>query len=168
MGDPQFDEIIKVIANKQGLQGIPGDTGVGTKGDTGTQGDTGVGTKGDTGTHGDTGTQGDTGIAETALLLFAGEALTKGTPFYIKSDGKAWKANLTSAIRGIWQSASTLADAQGYGQITGQMTLGSWAWTPGVDLYSDTSGVLTTTVSTNGNIIAYAITATEIVIDQRV
>lgn len=94
------------------------------------------------------------------LLLTAGETLTVRNCFYVKSDGKAWKATALTPCHGVWQSASTVADAQGYGQIDGTMTYASWTWTPGAALYSNASGALVATATPYQ--IGYAISATQI------
>jgi len=96
------------------------------------------------------------------IKIVAGEALTVRKVFYIKNDGKAWKAtNVTDAF-GMWQSESTGVGAQGYGQVGGVMTYASWTWTPGAILYSDVNGDFTTVVT--GRPVAYALSATEIVL----
>jgi hypothetical protein len=97
------------------------------------------------------------------LKLTAGETLTKGAPFYVKAaDGKAWKATNATKKIGVWQSTSTTADTAGYGQIGGTMTFG--AWTANDLLYANSSGALTATATGNGNPIAYALSATKIMI----
>jgi hypothetical protein len=102
--------------------------------------------------------------AGRTIFLTAGETLTVRTPFYIKTvDGKAWKATSSTEVHGIWQSASTIADAQGFGQISGVMTYGSWAWTPGGFIYVSAEGALTQSAE-DARPIAFAISATEIVI----
>lgn len=98
--------------------------------------------------------------AGATLYLQAGEALAVRDCFYIKSDGKAWKATTATACDGIWQSTSTAAGAWGFGQIGGTMTYASWAWTPGSLLYSNGSGALTTTETPY--LVAIAKSATEI------
>ena len=93
----------------------------------------------------------------------AGEALAKGDPFYIKaSDGKAWKATNATLCIGVWQSATTAANAEGFGQIGGTMALGSW--TANDLIYKNSSGALTATATNNGLPIAIALSATVILI----
>lgn len=96
------------------------------------------------------------------LLLVAGESLVKRDIFYIHTDGKVYKATTTTSCHGVWQSDSTAADAQGYGQISGTMTYSGWSWTPGDKLYSDASGALTTAVTSYQ--VGIAISATTICI----
>ncbi len=94
------------------------------------------------------------------LYLRAGENLAVRDCFYIYSDGKAYKANLNTPCHGVWQSTSTSSGAYGFGQVSGTMRYASWTWTPGVDLYVNDSGALTTTVGCY--LIGYATCATEI------
>ena len=84
--------------------------------------------------------------------------------FHIDSAGKAAISSALTDVVGIWQSTSTVTDATGFGQISRTMTNGGWAWTPGTFLYSGASGALTSTPSTTGRRIAYALTATKILI----
>ncbi|GAB63115.1 MAG: hypothetical protein DWB56_06680 [Candidatus Jettenia sp.] len=104
--------------------------------------------------------------AGRTVKLTAGEALAARDPFYISSaDGKAYKAANTNVCHGIWQSASTAPDATGYGQIDGVVTYGSWAWTKGNYIYVSAGKALTQTApSANAQPVAYALSATEIVL----
>lgn len=78
------------------------------------------------------------------LKLTAGTTITNGTPFYIDSNSKAQICNSITLGRGIWQTDSTNNNAEGYGQISGIMTNISWNWTPGISLYANDSGSVTT------------------------
>lgn len=99
------------------------------------------------------------------IKLIAGVALVKGNGFYIGSDGKAYKGSDTQdPLHGVWQSASTAINTQGYGQIGGVIEDNSWTWTPGVPLYCSSAGLLTATVSTSGVKLGYALSAIEAVI----
>lgn len=99
-----------------------------------------------------------------AMLLTAGEALAKGDPIYIKTDGKAWKADNTTKCRGVWKSTSTNASAEGYCSFYGPMTFGS-GWTIGGDIYVDASKALSQTPeSGDSRPVGYALSATKIFI----
>lgn len=99
------------------------------------------------------------------IKLIAGEALTARTPFYIKSDGKAWKATNATDVRGLWQSGSTGVGVEGFGQIGGVMTYASWTWAKGGFIYATAASALTQTVpSVDVRIVGVAISATEILI----
>lgn len=102
--------------------------------------------------------------AGRTLLKTAAATIVQYQCFYIDSAGKAAIASASTDIIGIWQSISTVTDATGFGQIGGTMTNGAWAWTPGTFLYSGASGALTATPSTTARRIAYALTATKILI----
>lgn len=102
--------------------------------------------------------------AGRTLQKTAAATITVRQCFYIDSAGKAAIATGSTDVVGIWQSTSTATDVAGFGQISGTMTYGSWAWTPGTFLYSGASGALTATPSTTGKRIAYALTATKILI----
>lgn len=103
--------------------------------------------------------------AGRTLRLTAGETLAARDPFCISADGKAYKAANTNVCHGVWQSASTVLDATGYGQIDGIMTYGSWAWTKGNYIYVSAGKALTQTPpSANAQPVAYALSATEIVL----
>lgn len=103
------------------------------------------------------------------LRLIAAEPLAKYDPFYLDNDSsivnKAYKASNTTKVDGIWQSASTAAGAEGYGQIDGVIENESWEWNPGF-VYVDASGNLTESVSSSRGIAGYAISPTEILIQQ--
>ena len=96
------------------------------------------------------------------LKLVAGENLAVRDPFYIKADGKAWKATDATDIVGLWQSTSTATDAEGYGQIGGVVTYGSWTWTIGQFIYVTSGSALSQTPT--ATIVGYAISATEILL----
>ncbi len=102
--------------------------------------------------------------AGRTLFLTAGEALAKGNPIYIKdSDGKAYKAIYSNNVIGIWQTASTAANAQGFAQIDGTMADGGWSWTKGGMVYVSGSKTLTQTRPyINVYPVAVAISATSI------
>jgi len=100
--------------------------------------------------------------AGRTLYLQAGESLAIRNCFYIKSDGKAYKATLNTPCHGVWQSTSTNSGAYGFGQISGTMAYASWTWNPGANLYSDAAGALTETVSPY--LIGYATSASHICI----
>ncbi len=96
----------------------------------------------------------------------AGENLTEYLGFYIKAaDGKAWLADATTGIDGIWQSASTLTGATGLGQYSGTMinTDTPWTFTVGDIIYVTTSGALTATPT--ATIVGRALSATEVKIE---
>ena len=84
--------------------------------------------------------------------------------FYINSAGKAAIASASTDVAGIWDTTTTATDVLGYGRVLGTQTNGAWTWTPGVYLYSGASGALTATPSTTGRRIAYALTATKILL----
>lgn len=84
--------------------------------------------------------------------------------FYINFLGKATIASGSTDVIGIWKSTSTAVDVLGFGQIGGTMTNVGWNWTPGAFLYSEANGALTATPSATGKRIAYALTATKILI----
>jgi len=95
----------------------------------------------------------------------AGETLAKGKAFYIKAtDSKAYLATYTTGVTGLWQSSSTSAGVEGFGQIGGIMTDAAWTWTPGAYLYIDGSSVLIETDPTGVEPVAYALSATEIIV----
>src|SRR3989304_6889813 len=96
----------------------------------------------------------------------AGEAITVRKAFYTKStDGKAYKASPTTEIHGIWQSTSTAINTDGFGQVGGIMTYGSWTWTPGAFLFVNATADLVATPPTwDSRPVAYAISATEILL----
>lgn len=96
------------------------------------------------------------------LKLVAGEALTERLAFYIHATtGKAWKATASTSVDGIWESASTGAEATGLGQVGGVFTDGSWNWTTsGATIYVTAGGALTESVT--ATIIGRALSATEI------
>lgn len=99
------------------------------------------------------------------LKANAGAALTKGDPFYIHTDGKAYKGTSSTFCHGIWQSASTGIGVDGFGQIHGIISLGTWTWTTGSYLYVTAGGGLTHSApSTNARAVGFAISATEVVI----
>ncbi len=100
------------------------------------------------------------------VKLTAGETLAKGKAFYVKAaDGKAYLATYSTGIAGLWQSSSTGAGVEGFGQIGGIMTDSSWTWTPGSYLYIDGSSNLTATDPGTGvRPVAYAISATEVIL----
>ena len=94
----------------------------------------------------------------------AGETMTQYLAFYIKAaDGKAWLADATTGIDGIWQSASTSTGTTGLGQYDGIMANDSWAWTIGATIYVTGSGVLQEAAT--AVVIGRALSATEIFID---
>lgn len=99
--------------------------------------------------------------AGRTLKLTAAVSLVKGDPVYINSSGKAAKAdgNVNKAIA-VWQSTSTAADAEGYAQVDGSMTIGSW--TAGQWIYCSAAGALTATA--NGPVIGIARSSTRIVL----
>jgi hypothetical protein len=84
--------------------------------------------------------------AGRTIKLIAAVTLAKGDPVYINSSGKAAKAdgNINRAIA-VWQSTSTAADAEGYAQVDGTMTFGSW--TAGQWIYCSAAGALTATAN---------------------
>jgi hypothetical protein len=95
------------------------------------------------------------------LKLTAAASLTKGDPIYINSSGKAVKADgNVNKTMAIWQSTSTAADAEGYAQVDGSMTIGSW--TAGQWIYCSAAGALTATA--NGPVIGIARSSTQIVL----
>lgn len=102
--------------------------------------------------------------AGRTLSKIAAATITQYQCFYINSAGKAAISSASTDVIGIWQSISTKTDTLGFGQIGGTITNGGWAWTPGTFLYSGASGALTATPSTTSRRIAYALTATKIVI----
>lgn len=95
----------------------------------------------------------------------AGEALAQGDPFYISSDGKAYKASDTTANHGVWQSTSTALGAEGFGTVNGTITKTGWTWTKGGYLYVNSSKALTQTIpNSNARAIGYALETTKIFI----
>lgn len=104
--------------------------------------------------------------AGRTIKAIAGEAFAVRDPFYIKTaDGKAWKATSSTERNGIWQSTSTGVGVEGFGQIDGVMTYGSWTWTKGIFLYVSAGGALTETPpNPSSRPIAFTISATEIMI----
>ncbi len=96
------------------------------------------------------------------LKLVAGEALTERLAFYIHATtGKAWKATASTSVDGIWESASTAAEATGLGQVGGVFTYDSWSWSvSGATIYVTAGGVLTESVT--ATIIGRALSLTEI------
>lgn len=102
--------------------------------------------------------------AGRTVYKIAAATITQWQCFYINSSGEAAIASATTDVVGIWQTSSTALGVAGYGQISGTMTNGGWAWTPGTYLYSGASGALTATPSTTGRRIAYALTATKIML----
>jgi hypothetical protein len=97
--------------------------------------------------------------AGRTLKLTAAVALAKGDPIYVEANGKAAIATDATDCDGVWQSAATAADAQGFAQIGGTMTIGS-GWTPGGALYASAGSALTQAVGTL--IVGKALTATVI------
>lgn len=108
----------------------------------------------------------DKNEAGRTIKKIAGETIVVRDPFYISSsDGKAYKAANTNVCHGIWQSTSTTTDTEGFGQVEGIMTYGSWTWTRGNWIYVSASKTLTQTPpSANIQPIAFAISTTEIYI----
>ncbi len=103
--------------------------------------------------------------AGRTLYLEAGENLVIRDPFYIGTDGKAYKANSNTDCDGIWQSTSTNLGASGFGQKSGTMTYASWIWNEGVLLYVNSSGALSETPTPY--CIGKALSATKILITPR-
>jgi hypothetical protein len=97
------------------------------------------------------------------LKTTAGTTMTAGKIFYIDSNSKAQICNTITVGRGIWQTASTNNNAEGFGQISGIMTNTSWNFTSGGNLYSDSSGDLTTVVTSFP--VAYALSTNTVVIN---
>lgn len=96
----------------------------------------------------------------------AGEALAQGDPFYVSSDGKAYKASDATANHGVWQSTSTALGAEGFGTVYGTMTKTGWTWIGGY-LYVNASKALTQTApNSNARAVGYALSATKIFIFQ--
>lgn len=102
--------------------------------------------------------------AGRTLAKIAAATITQYQCFYIDSAGKAAISSASTDVVGIWKSSSTALDVLGFGQVGGTITNGGWSWTPGTFLYSGVSGALTVTVSTTGRRIAYALTATKILV----
>lgn len=102
--------------------------------------------------------------AGRTLSKLAAATITQFQCFYINSVGKAAIASASTDVIGIWKSTSTTADTSGFGQIGGTVTNAGWTWTPGTFLYSGASGTLTATPSTTGKRIAYALTATKVLL----
>lgn len=81
------------------------------------------------------------------ITLTAGENVVFGEACYIKSDGKAWKADATvigtsSAI--VLAIATIAGDASGSFLLMGVARQDSWAWSVGGLIYlSETAGALT-------------------------
>jgi hypothetical protein len=94
--------------------------------------------------------------------LTAGESLVFGDVCYIKSDGKAWKADVDGAApaeRGLLIALATiLADAPGVFSLPGSFIRDdTWAWTVGNPIYlSDTAGALTQTAPTPAIVMGIA------------
>ncbi len=96
------------------------------------------------------------------ILLTAGEALVFGQPCYIKSDGKAWKADADGtapAERGVFIAIATIA-AGAAGLFAMPNTIlrdDSWAWTVGNPIYlSATAGALTQTAPSVARVMGIA------------
>jgi len=83
------------------------------------------------------------------ISLTAGETLAFGNICYVKSDGKAWKAdaNGTSTYPGLFMATGSVsADASGTFLALGIARNDAWAWTVGGFLYlSTTAGDMTQT-----------------------
>lgn len=85
------------------------------------------------------------------VALTAGENLVFGEPCYIKSDGKAWKADANGtapAERGLFVAVAAIsADASGQFAMPGTFLRDdTWAWTVGNPVYlSETAGAFTQT-----------------------
>ncbi|MHC4276948.1 MAG: hypothetical protein ACYSTI_06430 [Planctomycetota bacterium] len=99
--------------------------------------------------------------AGRTVKMTAGEALTGGLAFYIKSDGKAWLGTPNTEIHGIWQSSSTATSSEGFGQTAG-IIIGAWTWTPGALIYVSSGGALTE--NPTARLVGFAISATIIYI----
>lgn len=103
--------------------------------------------------------------------LLAGEALAVGDLVYVKSDGKIWKSNGTSAnaaakCRGIVLQAAAVGDPVTVIHNV-RLRYGS-GLTPGATLYvSATAGAIDDAATTGGTApIGYVVDATRIHIDQ--
>lgn len=100
--------------------------------------------------------------AGRTFKFIAGETLTKGKCYKVVASGSAVVPDNVDNIPGIWQSASTAAGIEGFGQFDGFMTDSGWSWTVGVPLYSD-SGVLTESI-VGLRAVAYSLSASGIMI----
>lgn len=100
--------------------------------------------------------------AGRTFKFIAGETLTKGKCYKVNTSGSAVVPDNVDHIPGIWQSASTATEVEGFGQVDGFMSDGGWSWTVGVPLYSD-SGVLTESII-GLRAVAYSLSASGIMI----
>ena len=110
-----------------------------------------------------------TTISGTIVTLTAGENVAFGDIVYIKSDGKLWKADQSSAGKFPAQYMSTAtisANATGVFCRNGIASNASWTWTVGSanPIYLSTTGGMTQTApSSTGNVIqvlGHALSAT--------
>lgn len=111
-----------------------------------------------------------TTVSGITIILTAGENLAFGDNVYIKSDGKVWKSNATTAalIPTVGMAAAAItANNTGNILLDGTATNSSWTWTIGGLLYaSTTSGAMTQTQPSNTDnviqVVGRALTATTV------
>lgn len=115
--------------------------------------------------------RGDPGIAANIVSYLAGAALgghravlvdALGTAIYADKDTPAHYA----CVIGITQGAATIGASVAI-QTYGEITEGSWTWTPLLPIYLGVNGTLTQTPPTTGFqlILGFAISTTKIFID---
>lgn len=103
--------------------------------------------------------------------LKAGEAIAAGDICYVKSDGKVWRSNGTSAnaaakVRGIALSAAATGEACSL--YHGVVVRYGASMTPGADLYaSATAGAIDDAATTGGTApIGFVVDATRVYVTQ--
>lgn len=101
------------------------------------------------------GPKGDPGDSINLLSRTAGEALSGHRAVKIAGDGKAYYVSPgdadVDAIAGITVGAAS-AEADASIMANGEMTEGSWSWTPG-PVWLATNGVPTQTAPTSGAVV---------------
>lgn len=127
----------------------------------------------DMGTMGPQGPPGDPGAAGSVLTKTAGAAI--GGHRVVVASGAddvlvADPSDVTHLHRviGITEGAAVLGDDVDV-RFAGEMTEGSWSWTPDAPIYAGAAGVLTQTPPSGAwlRIVAVAISATRIVVGLR-
>lgn len=108
--------------------------------------------------------------ASSEVYVTAGEDLNGGRAIFVDADGLAYKADksVLAEVRGIIgiTPGAIMTGDSGPVIVAGEITEGTWAWTPNTPLFCNSDGILTQTAATSGYLrkVATAISATKIVI----
>lgn len=127
----------------------------------------------DMGTMGPQGPPGEAGAAGSVLTKTAGAAIGGHRVVVASGASEALLADPSDVshlhrVIGITEGAAVLGDDINV-RFAGEMTEGSWSWTPDAPIYAGAAGVLTQTPPSGAwlRIVAVAITATRIVVGLR-